>query len=655
MRTRWPARGSVLRAPQQREADSVAPATDATPDSERRWRRLRAAAPWLVMCCYLIGAVAVAARLWTDPAGREQFSGIGDNELFAWFLRYAATAVAHGHLPALVTAAMNAPQGINLMWNTSFLLPGVLLTPLTLLAGPQVSLTVALTLGFAGSAASLFWVLRRWGASTGAAALGGAVYGFSPAMVNAGFAHYHLQFAVLPPLMADAVLRLIAGRGHAVRTGLWLGLLCAAQLFIGEELLVYTVLACVVLAATVALSRPSAVLQRARGALAGLGTAAAVFLIADGYALWMQFKGPLAEHSRLLVSSTANLAWFVTPSATLLFHTRASAAATPPVVSGTPEDLIYLGWPLIGVLVIAAVVFWRDLRVRAAALTWVVLELFVLGGANLRFGSFTWPGRLLPWHWLQGLPGLAQVEPHRFSILADGAAAAVLVFALDRAWAAVPRGEGWRAWPRAALAAVAMLAVLPLVPLPYQVASLTPVPAGWQETFAKLRLPPDAAVLTVPFPAGSLPYQVLRWQADTGQPQSMIGGYFLGPSATGQASFYFTHHTPETAVATYFIELWKGQHPPSPPSKELQAVFDYWRPAAIVAVAGQQSPVVRVLTRLFGRPAWHIGQVFSWRLFSWQLPGLVARMTGAKERTPGAPGDPDCPLAPLVTPRRPYS
>ena len=71
--------------------------------------------------------------------------------------------------------------------------------------------------------------------------------------------------------------------------------------------------------------------------------------------------------------------------------------------------------PLIGVLVIAAVVFWRDLRVRAAAVTWVVLELFVHGGANLRVGRFTWPGRLLPWHWLQGLPGLAQVLPWRFA------------------------------------------------------------------------------------------------------------------------------------------------------------------------------------------------------------------------------------------------
>jgi hypothetical protein len=601
-------------------AGLAAPVAEPTPAAaERRGHHARAAAPWLVVGCYLIGAVAVTARLWAVPAGRVQLGDQGDVDLFAWFLRYAATAVAHGHLPALVTTAMNAPQGINLMWNTSFLLPGVLLTPVTLLAGPQVSLTLALTLGFAGSAASLFWVLRRWGASLGAAALGGAVYGFSPAIVNAGFAHYHLQFAVLPPLIIDAVARLITGRGHSVRVGAWLGLLCAAQLFIGEEILVYTAAACLILAAALAVSRPRAVPGRARAVVTGAAAAVAVFLLADGYALWVQFAGPLAEHSKLQASSTTNPAWFVTPSATLLLHTRASAAATPAIAPGTAEDLIYLGWPLIGVLVIAAAVFWRDMRVRAAAVTWAVLGLFELGGADLRVGHFTWPGRLLPWHWLQGLPGLAQVLPWRFSILADGAAAAILAFSLDRARAAVPRGEGWRGWPRAALAAVALLAVLPLVPVPYQVAPLTPVPPGWQATSTILRLPPDAAVLALPFPGSGLPYQVMRWQADTGWPQSLIGGYFLGPSATGQASFYFTHPSPETAVASYLNELWEGQHPPSPPSKELQAVFEYWRPAAIIVVASQQSPVVRVLTQLFGRPAFHIGQVFSWRLFSWRL------------------------------------
>jgi hypothetical protein len=571
------------------------------------------AQPWLVVCCYFIGAVALTAHLWVDPAGREQLGGGRDVDLFAWFLRYAATAVAHGRLPPLVTVAMNAPQGVNLMWNTSFLLPGVLLAPLTLLAGPQVSLTLALTVGFAGSAASLFWVLRRWGASVSAAALSGAVYGFSPAMLNAGFAHYHLQFAVLPPLIADAVLRLVTARGRGIRVGGWLGLLCAAQLFTGEEILVDTALACLILTTAVVVSRPREVPKRIRTAATGLAVAVAVFLLADGWALWVQLAGPLTEHSRLMVSRVTEPSFFVTPSAALAFHTRASAAVTPPIVHARTEDLVYLGWPLIGVLVIAAVVFWRDPRVRAAAVTWAVLDLCALGGGNLTVGGFSWPGRLLPWHWLQGIPGLAQVLPGRFSILADGAAAAVLAFSLDRARVAMSQAEGSPGWPRRILTGVALLAVLPLMPLPYQAAAVPQVPAGWQATFTRLQLPPDAPVLVLPFPSDSYS-EVLRWQADASWPQSLIGGYFLGPSASGQAVFYFSNRSEQADVAEYLNALWEGRRARSPSVKEIRAVFGYWRPAAIVVVASPRSPAVRVLTQLFGRPTSHVGQVFSWRL-----------------------------------------
>jgi hypothetical protein len=590
------------------------PAPQSTPDAGRRWRHLRLAQPWLVVCCYLIGAVALTAHLWVHPAGLEQLSGGRDVDLFAWFLRYAATSVAHGHLPSLVTVAMNSPQGFNLMWNTSFLLPGVLLAPVTLLAGPQVSLTLALTIGFAGSAASMFWVLRRWGASISAAALSGAVYGFSPAMLNAGFAHYHLQFAVLPPLIADAVLWLITARGRSIRVGVWLGLLCAAQLFIGEEIFVYTALTCLILTMAVVASRPREVPRRIRAAATGLAVAAAVFLLADGRALWEQFAGPLAEHSKLTASRITDPSWFVTPSAALLFHTRASAAVTPPIVHPKTEDLIYLGWPLIAVLVIAAVVFRRDVRIRTAAVTWAILDLCALGGGNLAVGGFTWPGRLLLWHWLQGLPGLAQVLPGRFSILADAAAAAVLAFSLDKARGAMSRAQRSPRWPRGILTGVALLAVLPLIPLPYQAVPVPQVPVGWQATSTRLQLPTDAPVLILPFPSDSYS-QALRWQADTSWPQSMIGGYFLGPSATGQAVFYFSNHNEQTNVARYLNALWKGQQPRIHPStKEIRAVFGYWRPAAIVVVASPRSPAVRVLTQLFGSPAAHIGQVFSWRL-----------------------------------------
>jgi hypothetical protein len=84
-------------------------------------------------------------RFWAHPATAIVASKPPDTDQFAWFLRYEATAVWHGRLPSLVTTAMNAPRGVNMRWNTSVLLPGVLLTPVTMLAGPQVSLTVLLT------------------------------------------------------------------------------------------------------------------------------------------------------------------------------------------------------------------------------------------------------------------------------------------------------------------------------------------------------------------------------------------------------------------------------------------------------------------------------------------------------------------------------
>jgi hypothetical protein len=65
--------------------------------------RRAAIVPWLILCCYLAGAVAVTAWLWADPAGRLQVGDPHDVDLFAWYMRYAATAVSHGRLPALVT------------------------------------------------------------------------------------------------------------------------------------------------------------------------------------------------------------------------------------------------------------------------------------------------------------------------------------------------------------------------------------------------------------------------------------------------------------------------------------------------------------------------------------------------------------------------
>jgi hypothetical protein len=327
-----------------------------------------------------------------------------------------------------------------------------------------------------------------------------------------------------------------------------------------------------------------------------------------GYVLWVQIFGPLREHSILLSSWSVTPAFFVVPPGELLIHTPASAALADSFQpGGQSEYLGYLG-PLLLVLLAATIRFWRDPKIRLTAVTFAMLELCSLGGGTLVIGRFRCPGYLLPWHWLQGLPGLAQVMPDRFAILADGAAAALLAFALDRARSAAPQARRWR---RHAPAVVTALAILPLIPIPFQATPATPVPAGWQAAFGRLRLTPDARVLVVPIPILRCT-AAMRWQADTGVPGSLIGGYYLGPDQTGQATF---SPGPTTLAARYLDGLWEGETPSgSSFPAQLRSDLAYWRPAAIVAVTTLGSPLEHVLAGLVGPPTFQVARVLVWRL-----------------------------------------
>jgi hypothetical protein len=592
---------------------------------------------------YLLAALAITLWLWRDPASRTVAGNANDADQFAWFFRYDATAVMHLRLPALVTTAMNAPVGVNAMWNTFMLLPGVLLAPVTVLLGPQTALTVFMTAGFAGSGTAMFAVLRRWGASSASAALGGAVYGFSPAVLHSAIGHYDLQFAVLPPLIIDVTLRLVLGRVTPVRGGLWLGLLVTAQLLITEEILLGTAVAGVILLLVLAASRPRAVAAvPVRQVAAGLGLAACVTGVIAGYPLWVQFFGPLHQHGSPFTPDffKNDLSSFVVPSSYLLFHTAGSAAAASSYQGHLPEYLGYLGWPLLAVLTLAMIGCWRRLPVRAAAVTCGVLALFSLGG-TLLFAGHGHPAIKLPWYWLQGLPLLTAALPDRFSLLADGAAAAVLALAADAAMAALAALATRRGWPRlasgwrpaAVVMSCAVLAVLPIVPRPLPAAAANPPPPGWSAVFAALRLPASASVLVVPLPMSTFT-EPLRWQADTGEPGALVGGYFMGP-ATGGRGYIDGNGTPPAGLYLNAMWLKSAQDLPAAvasgvpgrgaPASEsftsVRAVTDAmmraqlaaWRVTAVVAVATRNSLLGRYLTALLGPPAAVAGDVLAWR------------------------------------------
>jgi hypothetical protein len=188
--------------------------------------------------------------------------------------------------------------------------------------------------------------------------------------------------------------------------------------------------------------------------------------------------------------------------------------------------------------------------------------------------------------------------------------------------------------------AAAVLAVLPIVPKPLPVAAATSVPPGWSAAFAALRLPPSASVLVVPVPMSTFT-EPLRWQADTGEPRSMVGGYFMGPGPHGRG-YIDGKGTP--LAGRYLNAIWvfsqaglrgasaAGASAPGAraagaagasatgnlPVKavtntKMREQIKAWKVSAVVAVATPGSRLGRYLTAVLGSPAVVAGDVMAWR------------------------------------------
>jgi hypothetical protein len=585
----------------------------------------------LIMYGYVVLAFYVTIQLWVDPAGRAQNGDVSDVDQANWFMRYTATAIQHFRLPALITTAMNAPHGVNLMWNTSLLLPGIVLAPVTLLAGTQVALTTLLVISFAGSAAAMFYVLRRWQVSILAAALGGFLYGFSPALINTGVGHYSLVVAILPPLMLDRLLRMVTGRGSAVRNGLWLGLMAAAQFFISEELLVDAAIAGAIALIALGLSRPREIVGKLRPLGIGLGTGVVIALVLCARGLWVQFHGVAPKTAAATVTilyngRMTNLGtWpyaFITPANTVLLHSSGTAYSAANYPQPTPEYLAYLGIFLIVVLIAAIIYYWRNLYVRVAGITCIVLEWFGLGAKPMVPGSHTLPSFLLPWQFVQHLPVVSGMVPDRLCILADAGAAAVLAFALD-----LSRGEGsWfaRNFKNGAAVAtgVAIVALLPVFPAPYGVGATNPQPAGWDSTFQSLHVTSTDRVLLAPYPWGG-EAQVMRWQADNNNPRTMIGGMFIAPGVAGRDGRAGRATYTDNALAQYINALYAGQFKTTlvPTQAQVRASMAAMKPNDVVAVTSLSAPLGQYLELLFGPPTVHHASVLGWKLKPGQAIG----------------------------------
>ena len=138
----------------------------------------------------------------------------------------------------LVSHHLNYPDGVNLMWNTSLPLPGLLLAPVTATWGPVLSFNL-LVLAYGLSAWCAYLAIRRFVPGHLAAAVGGLVYGFSPAIRVPVAPPAHVAGFPGPADAAGPATRSWSASRALALVGTSLGLMAGAAL-IGEELLALT-------------------------------------------------------------------------------------------------------------------------------------------------------------------------------------------------------------------------------------------------------------------------------------------------------------------------------------------------------------------------------------------------------------------------------
>ncbi|HET9052508.1 MAG TPA: hypothetical protein VFO60_12460 [Candidatus Dormibacteraeota bacterium] len=566
---------------------------DMVASPRRRWEAPLAAAVFAVL------AIALFGRVWVTRSA--PVAGLGnDPALFIWYLRWTPWAIVHGQDP-LITHLMLAPDGANLMWNTSVILPAFVLWPVTAVVGPEWSYDVLLTAAPALSAWVAFLALRRF-ASAPAAAAGALLYGFSPAVVGQSEGHPMISLAVYPPLAMLLLTDIVTSESRRRRLvcGGALGAATAAQILTGTELLAITVIsACIALAVLAAL-HPSEARSRARSIAGALAVAAATGIVLGAFPLAVDLAGPQRVSGVLQPTDTyvEDAVGVVVPGPFQQIAPDAAQRVAADQTGNGVENSGYLGIPLIAAIGAIAVLLRRRRAVWWAIGTFALIMLLAIG-PDLHVD-----GRIvhvpLPWRALEALPLLDNLLPVRLMIVAYLPLAFLCALGID---AAIAHRRRLRA--RAAAVALGALVALSLWPKP--VLAEAPVVAPFFTSGGASRIPDGGLALVSPewFDHSAMLDQALadmRFRLADGA--AFIPGPHFGPAPTPLSHALFSAEKDATWSLPGQADLGAAR------SDLLARALD----AVVVAPQPHEARVVELMTALLGSAPQEVDGVELWLL-----------------------------------------
>ncbi|NUP22239.1 MAG: glycosyltransferase family 2 protein [Streptomyces sp.] len=563
---------------------------------------------------FLLMSVALYSGRFFDPAHRYLPDSLRDQNQWEWFFAVTADNVAHFRNP-LFTDLQGFPDGVNLMANTVMLGMSVPLTPLTLLAGPAVTLSLVMTLGLAATAAAWYWLIVKYVARGRTAAfLGAALAAFAPPMVSHAHAHPNFVVLFMIPLIIDRALRLCTGT-RVVRDGVVLGLMAAYQVFLGEEPLLLAALGMLLFAAAYAAIRRDTARATWRPLLRGLLIGASVCLPLIVYPLVWQFAGPQSytdiEHNPRSFNSPLALLSFAERSWLAGDAERANALAF-----NTTEQNAFYGWPLALLAFAILVRLWKRALVKALAFTAVAAAFLSLGREfRVPLTGTTLPG---PWQLLADKPLFEAVIESRVAMICAPALGMLLAIAVDHLLTPRPGTSPLTNPLTSAYVGIGLLgvalALLPLIPAPLRAVDRTPVPAFIADGTWKSYVREGESLVPVPLPDPG-DAEALHWQTEAGLGFRLAGGYFNGPYGEERTGIYGAEPRFTSNLLRDVRD--SGDVPPVNRSWQEQARVDlaYWRAGVLVLAPQPNDAALReTVEKLVGAPGRWVDGVWVWDL-----------------------------------------
>jgi hypothetical protein len=469
-------RPGQLDAAGTRPADAAVPADAGTrnatrspspepPEAEPPSGRLRSAASRPVtrhvalLVAYLAAGIALT---WprTQYLWQHLLPETRDVSGYVWDLWWTAHQVVHLGNP-WYTNHMAAPVGIQLGFDTTMPLAGLVMTPVTLLFGPSASFDV-LTILVPGLVCYLMYrAARLWLAEPGAIAAG-ALFGLSSMLAWQDWQHLNIALGtVFLPMTLEAAVRL--RRRPRARQGVILGVVLGASLLVNQESAVMAILLAAAALLPWLVRHPAADRLRALGwgavAAAIVASPQLIAMIQQAAAGGASVSGRTLAHT----GKTYGVGLFdlFAPTQRVAAYGLTSLANA----AANNDGRIGEGMPMYGVVLTVLALCglaatWR----RSSA--WKLAALW-LGCSWLALGAVLWVGRkphvpfldrwygqrvslIMPYTWFMRIPWLSDLrEADRFALL--GLVGAVLLAGAAVDWV-------WR-HARLAIVVVAALAV----------------------------------------------------------------------------------------------------------------------------------------------------------------------------------------------------